>query len=1227
MNTFIACGSSLALGGLLLAAPVQAQIVPDATLPQNSLVTPGCGSCVINGGTVRGTNLFHSFREFSIPTRGTARFNNAVSIQNILTRVTGNSASTIDGLIQANGTANVFILNPNGIRFGANARLDIGGSFVATTANRYQFPDSSEFSATNPQAPPLLTVAPSALLFNQIHPAPIENASVAFAGFGFGNPVFGLRVPNGRSLLLVGGDIRMEGGRLNAFGGRVELGGLAEPGTVGLNTSGNTLSLIFPNNAARANVALTNRAAVITTGNGGGSITIQAHTIDITGRSGLTTGIVEGLGSPTTQAGDIVLDATGAIRLNNSVIGNGLREFAEGRSGDVVIRGQSLTLENGASIGAAVGFESIGSAGNLRIQVSDAVVLDDAALLTNLDTFAVGRGGDIDIQARSLTLTNDGRISTSIFGNGNAGAVHIRTTDAVTLNGGAITSRINPGAQGRGGDIHLTSGAITLTQEAAIATDLDFNSRGAGGNITIQANSVALADKSALLSATAGQGNAGNITVVATDGVTLDDGKFFALADLDAEGNAGNIEVRSRFLQLDNISFLSSTTFGRGDSGNVVVQTTEDVRLNNTSALITGVDGGAIGRGGSIAVQGRSLTLTDGSQLFANTFGQGRAGDITVNISDAIRLQGVGASGFSSGFLSNTEAGAIGSGGSISVRAGSLQITDSAVISALSRSDFAGGDIAVNVNTLEVTNGGQVLTSTFGQGNAGSITVNATENITLAGQDARFAERLQQFGQVDTQGAASGLFANTSGGVGGAIAVNTDQFQVANGAAMDATTSSANSGGSITVNAREVEARSGGQLRTTTSSSGRAGDITVNGEERVSLSDPGTGLFANTSGGQGGAIAVNASRFQISNQATLNATTSGANSGGSITVNTETFDATSGGQLVTTTSGRGNAGDIFVRSSGNFTLVDAGTGLFASTDPGSTGTGSNIFVSSGREILIHDRAGIAAGSQGSGQGGSVEVSGRQLTLDRQAFITAETASAQGGNITIQTSDLLFLRRNSLISATAGTAETGGDGGNIRITAPFVIGVLTENSDIRANAFTGRGGNVTITAQGIYGLQFQRQPTPFSDITASSQFGISGDVTLNVLNVDPNRGLVALPDRLVDPSSQISQACVPRGSQRASSFVVTGRGGVPLSPDDPLQSRSSLPGWVTLDSNSSGSHAAQPPATPTVLTNQPNPIVEAQGWIVAADGNVQLVATAPTPTSHPSWQPPVNCSEP
>ncbi|OKH41621.1 hypothetical protein NIES2101_34090, partial [Calothrix sp. HK-06] len=477
-----------------------AQIIPDATLPIQSTVQLQDNTIKIEGGTPAGSNLFHSFTQFSVPSNSTAFFNNSMDVQNILTRVTGSARSDINGIIKANYSANLFLINPNGIIFGPNARLDIGGSFVGSTANAIGFGNLGNFSATNPEVPsPLLTINPSALLFNQIQRSSIESNSVASDGR---NPsdafeARGLRVEDGKSLLLVGGDVSVNDGGLYAFGGRVELGGLAGVGTVGLNEDSGNFSLTFPDGIQRSDISLSNDARVNVRAGNGGSIGVNAHNLDITGNSQILAGIESELGSDNSKAGNIDINATGTISLQQgSFIFNDVRQNALGQGGDVNIRTDTLRLATGSQISAST--FGAGTGGNLTVNATSKIEL------IGVDTINTNPSG--------LFVTQETEGAT-----GNAGSLTINTPLLQVLNGANVSA--STFGVGTGGDLKIDAGKIEVIgtssggSRSRIAAQAELNATGRAGNLTLHTDQLLVQDGGQVSASTFGVGTGGDLNI------------------------------------------------------------------------------------------------------------------------------------------------------------------------------------------------------------------------------------------------------------------------------------------------------------------------------------------------------------------------------------------------------------------------------------------------------------------------------------------------------------------------------------------------------------------------------------------------------------------------------------------------------------------------------------------------------------------------------------------
>lgn len=231
-------GLGIALNVLIVSNTiVQGQVIPDNTLPSNSLVVPNQNSSIILGGTVAGENLFHSFEQFSIPSGQAAIFLNDLSIKNIFSRITGSNSSLIDGLIKTSGTANLFLINPNGLIFGEQTVIDVGGVFLGSTGESILFENQQIYSAKDPNLSSLSVSTPVGLIFNQPQPIIIKGSGhqLKFAvenpedvvtgapvlGGGF-SPIGFQTLPNS-NISLLGGNITFENGVISAFSSNVNL--------------------------------------------------------------------------------------------------------------------------------------------------------------------------------------------------------------------------------------------------------------------------------------------------------------------------------------------------------------------------------------------------------------------------------------------------------------------------------------------------------------------------------------------------------------------------------------------------------------------------------------------------------------------------------------------------------------------------------------------------------------------------------------------------------------------------------------------------------------------------------------------------------------------------------------------------------------------------------------------------------------------------------------------
>ena len=218
-------------------------------------------------------------------------------------------------------------------------------------------------------------------------------------------------------------------------------------------------------------------------------------------------------------------------------------------------------------------------------------------------------------------------------------------------------------------------------------------------------------------------------------------------------------------------------------------------------------------------------------------------------------------------------------------------------------------------------------------------------------------------------------------------------------------------------------------------------------------------------------------------------------------------------------------------------------------------------------------------------------------------LSASTKLGGGGNIILDLQESLIMRNNSSID----TESLGtGNGGNIKINSPVIAGF--EDSDIIANAEQGNGGNINITTQGIFGLQFREKLTLESDITASSQFGVNGEVEINNVGIKPSFTSLELPSKITD-NTQVESGCK---SSSVNRFVVLGRGALPENPHELFSANTILVNLIDLVYQDKKQSHISPQNNSFKHNNPKKIIVEATGFIRNGNGEIELVALGNSP---------------
>ena len=425
-----------------------------------------------------------------------------------------------------------------------------------------------------------------------------------------------------------------------------------------------------------------------------------------------------------------------------------------------------LLFGNAGDININANVITIGEPGNSSVSPSgiSSQVLNGSSSLTSDNNINNSNGGNITINTGSLSISDGGEVNAGLGGNnigiGNGGNITINATDRISVDGTGIID-----------DVEIAS---------EISSDILDGSSGNSGNITISTPNLSVSNNAFISSDVLGIGNSGNIEINTTE-LFLTDNTLIS-ASVFGIGNSSNIEINTTELFVNNQADISASTFGEGNAGNLTINATDLIEILGDSLVVSNVNPTAIGNSGEVNIQTRKLTVADGAQILADTFGEGNAGNLTITATDLIEV-----SGTQSFISAGVNEQATGNSGNLNIQTGQLDVSDNGSVTVESLGIGESGNLVINANSINLDNNAEIDAVTP-VGNGGSITLNIAEDITLRNNSFISARALEDANGGNLNINARFIIAFPSSGNGNDIIATAER----------------GNGGNINLNARQI---------------------------------------------------------------------------------------------------------------------------------------------------------------------------------------------------------------------------------------------------------------------------------------------------------------------------------------------------------------------------------------------------------------------------------------